>query len=433
MTKWKKALVMAMCVSFGSQIYVNLFTDGFIITLAVVLLGIFMYQYNTLEPIPSGILVGIASPLFRGIILFFQTDIADLGLRFGSVFYRVYPDVAFYCSYGVFFYLYYWNNTRKKTYANYFLCMVFCDFMSNMMEMMVRYGGHPAPLEEMKGLFLVALGRSVVITFVVVSIESYKNLLSRNEHEERYKKLMIMASVFKSEVYFMSKNMVEIEDVMKKAFMLYRTMENEGYPEELKDLSLDISKDVHEIKKDYIRVIKGLQDNFLADLDEGGMKIKDVVQILELDINELIRERKQDIQFIARVRYDFDVDDHFSLMSVLRNLVINGIDSVGDRKCGIVRLDVFPGVGENKDFYLFDVTDNGPGIPAGDMDVIFDPGYSTKFDGETGDINRGVGLTLVRDLVRDKFRGQICAESKEGVYTRFQIKLPKQAVEGGLK
>lgn len=424
MAKWKQALIMAGCVSVGSQVYVNIFKEGFIITLAVVLLGIFMYQYDKLNPVRAGILVGIASPLFRAAVLLLGHKAPD------TVFHQVYPDVAFYCAYGVFFYLLYYRR-RKKNYTQYFVSIVLCDFLSNMVEMMVRNGGRLASYEVIRGLFLIAAGRTVVILAVIICIGSYKSLLSKEDHEERYKKLMIMASVFKSEVYFMNKNMVEIEDVMKKAFTLYRTMIEREYPPEMGKLALDISKDVHEIKKDYIRVIRGLQDNFLADLDVSEMRIKDILHILEMDVGEQIRERKQDILFYSKVRENFSVRDHFSLMSILRNLIINSIDSIGAKKRGQVKLDVFPGDGDNQGYYIFNITDNGPGIPESDMEVIFDPGFSTKFDEETGDINRGVGLTLVRDLIRDKFQGQISVESKLGVYTKFQIKLPGTVLEGG--
>ncbi len=62
-TKWKRALIMGCCVSLGSQVSISILTDGFIIAMAVVVLGLMMYEYNTLSPIVSGIIVGIMSPV----------------------------------------------------------------------------------------------------------------------------------------------------------------------------------------------------------------------------------------------------------------------------------------------------------------------------------------------------------------------------------
>ena len=53
----------------------------------------------------------------------------------------------------------------------------------------------------------------------------------------------------------MNKNNI-IENVMKKAYLLYKELSEEGYPVNLK-MSLDVAKDVHEIKKGYINIIKG--------------------------------------------------------------------------------------------------------------------------------------------------------------------------------
>lgn len=42
------------------------------------------------------------------------------------------------------------------------------------------------------------------------------------------------------------------------------------------------------------------------------------------------------------------------------------------------------------------VRDTGPGISKRAMQNLFQVGYSTKFDPQTGNINRGVGLPAVR-------------------------------------
>lgn len=38
-------------------------------------------------------------------------------------------------------------------------------------------------------------------------------------------------------------------------------------------------------------------------------------------------------------------------------------------------------------------------------------------------------MTLVRDLVRDKFGGEVGVESKEGRYTDFQITIPVENMQ----
>ena len=427
-TKWKRAVIMAGSVALGSQISVSVLADGFIIALAVVVLGVMMYDYNMLNPISAGCLVALVSPVFRGVVLVLRSDLEPLWDRIAWAFDWIYPEMGFYATYGVCFFLFYKIVRSARNVRNYFLCLVICDFCSNMAEMFLRYDGHLASERDMAGLAMVALARSAIICGLLLCLELYRNLLSKEEHEERYKKLMIMVSVFQSEIYFMKKNMVEIEDIMKKAFQLYRILDEKEYPDYMRELSLDIAKDVHEIKKDYIRVIKGLQENFLADMDVHSMNIKDIVNILETDIKERIFEKKANVHFVAEVRANFAVEDHFSLMSIMRNLAMNSLDAVEEQyREGLIRLIVK----ENADSrcYEIELEDNGGGIREDDIDYIFDAGYSTKFDDAKGNISRGVGLTLVRDLVRDNFNGDITVESDEGAGTKFKIIIPEKSVE----
>lgn len=422
MKRWKQAFIMVGGVSLGSQIYFNFFTDGFIVAMSPLLFSIFLYIFKEFHPVEAGFFTAIASPSFRGIVLL--SSLRDFKL----VWTMIWPDAIFFFSYGVFFYLFYYR--LSHSYTRFFASIFLCDFFSNVMEMTVRTGFPLVGEGVFRGLLTIASVRTLIALTIVISVDGYKSFLANQEHETRYKKLMVMASVFNSEVYFMNKNMVEIEDVMKKAFTLYRTVEKEGYPEEMRCLSLDIAKDVHEIKKDYIRVIKGLQDNFLADIDVKGMDIKDIVRILDMDIHEQIREHKMDVFFSFQIKSHFYVVDHFSLMSVLRNLVVNSMDAIHAQKKGKIFLLITEDSSLEIPIYIFEISDNGPGIRSVDMDIIFDPGYSTKFDKQTGDISRGVGLTLVKDLIQNKFQGSIFVESCEGVSAKFRIEIPKEMFIG---
>ena len=74
--------------------------------------------------------------------------------------------------------------------------------------------------------------------------------------------------------------------------------------------------------------------------------------------------------------------------------------------------------------------DDGPGIPERAMKLLFQVGYSTKFDPDTGDISRGVGLPAVQYIVED-LGGDIQVQSQPGQGACFQISLPLDAVTGG--
>ena len=45
--------------------------------------------------------------------------------------------------------------------------------------------------------------------------------------------------------------------------------------------------------------------------------------------------------------------------------------------------------------------DSGPGIPAKNRDVVFDPYFSTKADGV------GLGLVIIGEIIRDYYDGEL--------------------------
>jgi two-component system sensor histidine kinase YcbA len=277
-------------------------------------------------------------------------------------------------------------------------------------------------IEIIKGLILIALLRSAAVLGIVIGIKRYQSFLIKDEHEFRYRRLMMLTASFKSEIYFMNKNMAEIEEVMKKSYFAYKTISENNYPEELKNLSLDIAKNVHEIKKDYIRVIKGLEEMSEDKSDVSCMNIKDIIKILEIDMKEYIARNKLDIILNFNVKVNFDVKDHFYLMSVFMNLINNGIEAMENKKRGILKVLI----DEYTNDYVFYISDNGMGIKKDNLDYIYNPGFSTKFDKDTGNIERGIGLALVKDLVENKFKGKISVKSELNKGTVFTINIPKE-------
>jgi signal transduction histidine kinase len=100
------------------------------------------------------------------------------------------------------------------------------------------------------------------------------------------------------------------------------------------------------------------------------------------------------------------------LYQVAVNLLVNAVEVLGHGGCIDVR------VLEEKDgFGGFEVRDDGPGIPDGLGERIFDP-FVTGREGGVG-----LGLTFVKRVVHDH-RGLVSAESAAGAGTRIWIRLP---------
>ena len=59
---------------------------------------------------------------------------------------------------------------------------------------------------------------------------------------------------------------------------------------------------------------------------------------------------------------------------------------------------------------------------------IFSPGFSTKINYTTGQVKRGLGLSLVRDLAENELSGSVTAGCSGGL-TFFTVTVPRAALE----
>ncbi|WP_432663605.1 ATP-binding protein [Wukongibacter baidiensis] len=420
MYKLKKMLYIAILVSIGAQFYLNFFVEGFIISFSTILLPILLYNNKNLNPITTCAITAVVSPLFRTLIMFMS--IKD----FSHAISIVAPDMVFYLTYGlVFHYLY--TNYENKNLTRFAFTVLMSDYLSNVAEISVRTQIIGLEGNIIKGLFIIASIRTLIVIIIIITLKRYKSLLFKLEHEARYRRLMLLTSSFTSEIYFMNKNMKYIEDIMSKSFKAYKySTTNDDVPKELQDIILDLSKDIHEIKKDYIRVIIGLEQIFENKFKFEKISIKDMVNILAISTTEFLGKENLDVEFKHRIKSNVLVKDHYHLMSILRNLINNGIEACKDSPNAVVGLEIEE-IDEKVKIY---VSDNGRGIKKDHMNYIFNPGFSTKFDKETGEINRGIGLTLVKDLIKDHFNGEIDVESSFEKGTTFIISIDKINLEG---
>ncbi len=421
LNKNTRLFLIVACSSVASQIYVNLFVDGFIFAMSPFVMGVLLYIFRDINPIKACVLTGIFSPLFRLFVMILQTEEILHSMKL------VLPDIAFFFAYAFFFGIVF-KFLGLAQYHYFYLRLVLCDFFSNCAELSVRIiiSDESITLKYIGGLVLIALMRSLFIILICMISESYKLLLEKKEHDANYKRLLMMASTFNSEMYFMQKNTNDIEDIMGNAFTLYRTLEDRNYPKELQSISLGIAKDIHEVKKGNTRVIKGLQDFFNIEFKNISISLEDLLKILSVDL-----KRDPDrISFMYSCETDYMIEQHFDFMSILRNLISNSIDALEDMRPprrGEIYVSCKETINENIKYCIIEVKDNGPGIPDDVGEVLFVPGFSTKFNENTGDINRGLGLTLVKDLTEKVFKGNISFKtSKSG--TTFRLQIPVSAL-----
>jgi len=137
--------------------------------------------------------------------------------------------------------------------------------------------------------------------------------------------------------------------------------------------------------------------------------VEEVTELLEIPGNVSITyEKNEDHVYASRI----------ALKQILLNLVDNAMKHSDKNQVSItIRFE------EDTSSYSIGVRDNGPGIPAEDLEQIFDlfkPIHKKIKDGKDG----GIGLSIVKKLV-EKLNGVIQADSEIGIGTTFVITIPK--------
>ena len=101
-----------------------------------------------------------------------------------------------------------------------------------------------------------------------------------------------------------------------------------------------------------------------------------------------------------------------SIEQIFVNLIINAVDAT--EETGTITVEVTP----NGERVVSSIKDTGTGIPADQLEKIFEPFYTTK-----GDLGTGLGLPVVREIVIS-YGGQLKVDSEPGEGSTFTFDLP---------
>ncbi len=421
MKNFRHIVFISLMVGLGTLFHVKFFVEGFIITISIVILHVFIYFYPTVNPIPMNLMIAVISPAIRLISLLME------GTLFPTAFMMIAPDAMFYVSFGIINYWLYFKRKSKDLTIFAFSAML-CDVLSNVVELSFRLSLSHISIEILRTLIVIAIIRALIAVGFILIFKNYKRFLDREAHDVRYSQLMLMSSHFKSEIYYLRKNMNQIEDTMKKAYRAYKLTEDLPDGSEFRSLSLEIAKDIHEIKKDYVHVIKGLERFMGDEYKQDQICLEDIFKILEINTLERLNTDQCPIDLKFVCTKNFYIHDHSYLMSILNNLIHNAIDALKDTNSPFIRVSAYPFT-EN-DALIITVEDNGKGIADHELPYVFDAGFSTKFNALTGDIYRGLGLSIVKNLIEDKFGGQISIQSSPNKSTKMLLRMPLSHLEG---
>lgn len=414
MKKYKKYLLPIICVALFGEIYFYPFSSSFRFSAGIIVLNLIILILDDVSELKMALLSGMSVFILRSTI--------DIFVEKGTLQYiyqQNYPSAMYYVFYGVLAVLL----SIKKYKGNILsgiLMLSAIDSLSNIVEALIRDGY--ISFNRVQLIVLVGLVRSITAYIIYIIYKNQELFIQKREHQKRYSQLNLLVSDIQAEMFYLKKSMADIEKVMTKSYKLYEKYKDD---KELQEDTLDIAREVHEIKKDYNRVLGGFEC-FLKKFETNElMTLGDMKAIIEENTNRYLdaKELKNNISIEFDFRDNFSLKKYYSLFTVLNNLIVNAMDAcISNGKIKVTQTS------DDNNIY-FHVEDNGEGIDKEILPYIFNPGFTTKYYHDTGKASTGIGLAHVKNIV-EELEGGIKVKSKPGEGTIFTVSLPKNSLLG---
>lgn len=410
--KMRNIFIICMISVLMGQFYISPFNTVFRLTLAVFFMSLFLIYFENYSVMLITMSVGISTLLFRTIV-----NYVGSGLTYPEVFMIYFPVLTYYVFFGLMFKFLSIRSYYNQPF-NFFLSLWVCDSVANILEAMVRRTWETTSFEGLVSTIILVGGIRTVLTLLTYyAVRHFHSKIKKQEQDKYFQELVFFISKLKTELFFLNKSRADIEETVAYAYAHYSLIEEDAE----KAPYLKIAKDIHEIKKDYLRVITGMNVVFGSDSNIKFMSIKDILYIVNDNINKLILDQGKKIEVVVNYNYHFVTSEFYTIISILNNLAVNSIDAISS--FGRIEFNV------NFDFIekeiIFEVIDTGEGIPDEKKDMIFDVGYTTKYDKMTGKMSSGIGLSHVKQLVSELFRGEVYIESGTGNGTKAIVRVPR--------
>lgn len=419
--KASKMLMVAIATTLMGQVYINPFNSPFRLSIGIAILTFLLLKFQDISIMFTTLYTAVFVFIFRSSIDLLQFS-KSLGPEY--ILLKHFPSAIYYIVFG--FVLFHLHIRQYREQPVYFIFLVgISDIVSNIAEAAVRQEFTINSIEiVLTSLFLAGFLRATIAMFLYYSLKAYNMLILKEEHEERYESLLLFTAKMRAEVFFLQKTMQDIENAMERCYSIYREIKNRNetlkpdYINRLQGRILNLSKDIHEIKKDNQRVISGIEGLMPELAKDNVMNLSTIFQILQDNTERYIESLGKEINIFTNYYHDVAIADYFPLITILNNLINNAIDAI-DRE-GYINISQY-----NEEKYLvFQIIDSGVGIKEQDIDVVFEPGFSTKFDKKTGNMSTGIGLTHVKHIVEKYYSGRIEVKSKIGQGATFIIYIP---------
>lgn len=361
-----------------------------------------------------GLVAGISVCLFR---IFLSTTFLE-NISFEAAFIEHFPAFFYYFIYGSLFQIFMVREHLDHP-IRIGLLGTTMEIISTIIEVSFRVilGEDKITFYWLILMIIIAIIRSFFVVLLFNNLILYEVKKSERAQRKRNEKMLIHLSNLYVEMIQLKKSMHNTEQLTKYCYDLYRSLKNENGYNTLTKAALQIAGEVHDIKKDHQRIYAGLLNLIEREKMADYMKIQEIMNVIVCSNTSYMNLLERSITFSVKVKGEHPKYHACSLLSIINNLVANAVESI--KETGNISI----AVSRNNNDLIIEVSDDGPGISKKNQKLIFQPGFTTKFD-STGKASSGIGLTYVKDFIEQHGGTIQLVDEERSLFTTFILAIP---------
>jgi len=187
----------------------------------------------------------------------------------------------------------------------------------------------------------------------------------------------------------------------------------ELYREFMEDIVSEIDRE-NQIITDLLALVK--LEKKVQDLNVVSLNINDLTELILKRLRPLARKKNVEVVFESMRPVIAEVDE-VKMTLIMTNLVENAIKYNKEHGWVTVKLDA------DHQFFSFEVSDSGLGIPEDSLTQIYERFYRVDKSHSREIGGTGLGLAITKSAVL-MHRGSITVSSVEGQGSSFLVKIP---------
>lgn len=410
---------MIIVVPLAGEIKFYPFHDTFRVSFATPMFFFFLLLLRKTPPVVPGFLIGLGVLFFR---ILLDLVIEDPFIFVDSFQTRV-PAFFYYLTFSLIFQIIQVNRFHHQPII-IGVMGILIEIVASIAELTVQNinAGNLITLSGFVQVMVIAIFRSFFALALFSIIKLYEAKLREIQIQKKNEHLLMLLSNLYEESIHLKKTLQNAEKITKDTYDLYRSLnqfkEMDGVNiHSFGQKALRIAGEVHEIKKDNQRIFAGLSRLISGENFADYIDIKKLIRIIFRINEKYAYSIDKEITFQYFIEGNYPKFHVYLVLSILNNLVTNAVEAIEEKGFIIIT------VKECSGFVTFEVKDNGPGIPMKYKEIIFKPGFTSKYD-YTGTPSTGIGLSYVKDIVIEN-KGEIAVENgPSGEGAIFTIKLP---------